>query len=68
MQFDVDECVSIVQRRHLLEPAIPSVGDACRVRWSGDEYTARILAMGDEATVRRAEEFLESIVETENQL
>lgn len=69
VQFDVDECVSIVQRRHLLEPAIPSVADACRVRWSGDEYTARVLAMGDEATVRRAEEeeFLESIMETENQ-
>ena len=29
-------------------PPVLSVGDECRVEWSGDEYTAKILEMGDE--------------------
>lgn len=62
VQFEIDECVSIVQRKHLLEPPIPSVGEACRVEWSGEEYTAKLLAMGSEVTVRKAEEeYLTSI-------
>ena len=67
VQFEIDECVGIVPRRHLLEPPIPSINDVCRVRWSGEEFTASILAMGEEATMRKAEkDFLESIKESEN--
>ena len=62
VQFEIDECVSIVQRKHLLEPPIPSVGDACRVEQSSEEYTAKLLAMENEVTVRKAEEdYLTSI-------
>ena len=62
VQFEVDQCISVVPRKLLLDPPVPSVGDECRVEWSGDEYTAKILAMGDERQVRKAEcEYLKAL-------
>ena len=62
VRFECDECLSIVKRKNVVEPTVPSVGDVCRVEWSGVEYMAKLLAMGDEATVKRAEkEFIKSI-------
>ena len=62
VQFEVDQCISVVPRKRLLDPPVPSVGDECRVEWSGDEYTAKILAMGDEQQARKAEcEYLKAL-------
>ena len=59
VQFECDDCLSVVKRKNVLEPPVPSVGDEC---WNGVDYTAKLLAMGDEATVKRAEkDFLKSI-------
>ena len=62
VQFECDEYISIVPCRLLLDPPVPSVGDKCRVEWSGDEYTAKILAMGDEQQARNTEsEYLKAL-------
>ena len=62
VQFDCDECVSVVPRKRLLDPPVPSVGDECRVEWNGDDYTAKVLAMGDEQQARKAEcEYLKTL-------
>ena len=55
MQFECDECISVVPCRLLLDPPMPSVGDECCIEWSGDEYTAKIVAMRDEQQARNAE-------------
>ena len=36
----------------------PIVGDECRVDWKGVDYAAKVLMVGDEATVKRAEKDL----------
>ena len=65
--FEIDECVSIIQRKHLLDPPIPSIGDVCRVQWSGEEYSSKLLAMGDEAAVKKAEvDYLTALDDAEN--
>ena len=62
MQFECDECVGVVPRKRLLDPPVPSVGDECRVEWNGDEYTAKVLAMGDEQQARNGEcEYLKTL-------
>ena len=69
VQFEIDECVSIIQHKHLLDPPIPSIGDVCSVQWSGEEYCTNHMAMGDEATVKKAQvDSLTSLddAETEN--
>ena len=55
VQFECDECISVVLCKLILDPPEPSVGDECQVEWSGEEYTAKVLAKGDDQQVRNAE-------------
>ena len=55
VQFECDECISVVPRKLILDPPEPSVGDECRVEWTSEEYTAKVLAKGDDQQVRKAE-------------
>ena len=55
VRFECDECICVIPRKFLLDPPKPSVGDECLVEWSGEEYTATILVMGDEQEARKAE-------------
>ena len=62
IQFKCDKCVSVVPQKRLLHPPVPSVGDECHVEWNGDDYTAKVLAMGDEQQARKAEcEYLKTL-------
>ena len=64
VQFECDECVS-VPCKLILNPPVPSVGDECCVEWSGEEYTAKVLVMGDEQQARNAEcEYLKALDHT----
>ena len=71
VKFECDECVSVVPRKLILIPPVLSVGDECRVEWSGEEYTAKVLAIGDEQQARNAEceylKALDHISESEHQ-
>ena len=55
VQFECDKCIGVIPRKRLLDPPEPSVGDECRVEWSGEEYTAKVMAMGDDQQARKAE-------------
>ena len=44
-----------IPRKFLLDLPEPLVGYECLVEWSGEEYTATILVMGDEQEARKAE-------------
>ena len=67
VRFECDECISVVKHKNVLEPPVPSVGDECRVDWNCVEYTAKVLAVGDEVTVKRAEKDLLKSMDTFNQ-
>ena len=58
VKFECDECISIIKHKNILEPPLPRVGDECRVDWNGVEYAAKVLVVGDKATVKRAEDDL----------
>jgi hypothetical protein len=45
VKFECDKCIRVIPRKFLLDPL---VGDECRVEWSGEEYAAKILAVGDD--------------------
>ena len=53
VRFKCDECISDIPRKFLLDPPEPSVGDECLVEWSGEEYNATVLAMGDEQEAKK---------------
>ena len=55
VRFECDERISVIKHKNILEPPLPSVGDKCRVNWNGVEYAAKVLAVGDEKAVKRAE-------------
>ena len=40
--------VCVVPHKFLLDPPELSVGDECLVEWSSEEYTAKVLEMGDD--------------------
>ena len=62
VRFNCDECISIIKRKNILEPPLPSIGDECRVNWNCVEYAAKVLAVGDEKAVKKAEkDFLKSV-------
>ena len=42
VQFECDECISVLPCKLLLDPPEPSDGDECCTEWSGEEYTAKI--------------------------
>ena len=58
VKFECDECITVIKHKNILEPPLPLVGDECRVDWNGVEYAAKVLVVGDEATVKRAEKDL----------
>ena len=58
VKFECDECISIIKHKNILEPPLPLVGDKCWVDWNGGEYAAKVLVVGDEVTVKRAEKDL----------
>ena len=58
VKFECDECISVIKHKNIREPPLPLVGDECRVGWNGVEYAAKVLVIGDEATVKRAEKDL----------
>lgn len=55
VQFDCDECICVITRKQLLTPAVPSVGEEATVLWNGEEYSAKIMAMGDSTSAHQAE-------------
>ena len=61
VKFECDECISVIKRMNILELPLPLVGDECRMDWNGVEHAAKVLVVGDEATVKRAEDSLKSI-------
>ena len=52
VQFECDECINFIPWKLILDPPEPSVGDKC---FGGGEYTAKVLAMGDDQQARKAE-------------
>ena len=65
MQFHCDKCVTIITRKHLLNPLLPREGDKAEVSWSGETYSVTVLAKGDQKTVEEAERrFLEKLENT----
>ena len=55
VQFDCDECISIITRKQLLRPSVAVVNGECWVNWNGEEYSAKVLAVGDQAAMKQAE-------------
>ena len=55
VQFDCDECISTISRKQLVRPLQPHLGERCWVNWNGEDYSAKVIAMGDLATVKKAE-------------
>ena len=55
VQFDCDECISIIRRKQLLRPPVPVVSGECWVNWNGEEYSAKVLAIGDQETMKQTE-------------
>ena len=55
VQFDCDECISIITRKQLLRPSVPVVNGECWVNWNGEEYSAKVLAVGDQAAMKQTE-------------
>lgn len=51
VQFDCDECAATVE---VVRPPVPVVGRECWVNWNGEDYSAKVLAMGDSATAKQA--------------
>ena len=58
VKFECDECISVIKHKNILKPPLPLVGDECWVDWNGVEYAAKVLVVGNEATVKRAEKDL----------
>ena len=67
VRFKCDECISVVKHKNILELLVPSVGDECRVDRNGVEYTAKVLTIGDEVTVKKAEKDLLKSMDNPNQ-
>jgi hypothetical protein len=55
VQFDCDECISIITRKQLLRPPVPVVDGECWINWNGEEYSAKVLAVGDQAAMKQTE-------------
>lgn len=55
VKFHCDECVSVITRKQLFSPPVPSIGDEACVIWNGEQYSATILAMGDQVSAQEAE-------------
>ena len=55
VQFDCDECISTISRKQLVRPPQPHLGEQCWVNWNGEDYSAKVIAMSDLATVKKAE-------------
>ena len=55
VQFDCDECISVITHKQLLRPANPAVNGECWVNWNGEEYSAKVLALGDQEAVKQME-------------
>ena len=55
VQFDCDECISIITRKQLLRPSVAVVNGECWINWNGEEYSAKVLAVGDQAAMKQAE-------------
>ena len=53
--FDCDECIATVAHKQLVRPAVPVVDGECWVNWNGEEYCAKVVAMGELATVKEAQ-------------
>ena len=47
VQFECDECISVIPHKFILYPPEPLVGDKCHVEWNGEE--------GDDQQARKAE-------------
>ena len=47
VQFDCDECIATVNRKQLVRPPLPLLGEQCWINWNGEDYSAKVVAMGD---------------------
>ena len=66
VRFHCDKCVSIISRKQLVTPALPTVGDKAEVIWNGARYSATIMATGDQETIREAERRILESLENES--
>ena len=57
VRFDIDDCLCVVVRKHVMNPDNLNVGDNCQVKWNGSELlNATVIAMGDKHSMDKAEE------------
>ena len=63
VKFECDECISVIKNKIILEPPLPLVGDECWVDWNGVEYAVKVLVVGDEAAMKRAEKDLLKLID-----
>lgn len=54
VQFDCDECIATITHKQLVRPPLPLLRDQYWINWNGEDYLAKILAMGDLATAKKA--------------
>ena len=68
VKFDVDNCVCVIPRKHIIDPGNLSVGGHCEVNWSSSEaLSATIIAMGEKQAMEEIEkEFLRNMFEEED--
>ena len=55
VQFDCDKCIATVYCKQLVRPPLPILREQCWINWTGEDYSAKVLAMGDLATAKKAE-------------
>ena len=55
VQFDCDECIATVNRKQLVRPPLPILGEQCWINWNGEDYSAKVVTMGELATAKKAE-------------
>ena len=64
MKFEVDECVCVIPRRHIIAPGDLGVGGHCEVNWNGSEVLgATVIALGGRQDMEKAEkEYLRNML------
>lgn len=54
VQFDCDECIATITHKQLVRPPLPLLRDQYWMNRNGEDYSAKILVIGDLATAKKA--------------